>query len=239
MSVWICIPSIRPNGGTLPKWKELGYKVAVLRQGDALRWPDIELLTTDYLGWAASINLLVREVLASDSEAEWMIGGGDDTEPDLAHTPENIADECMAESRERAGCPFAGTPSGSGDSFLVMQPVGDYALWPGSNILGFAGSPWMGREWCRRAYLGNGPMYEGYRHNWSDQELQEVAIKYGVFWQRHDLVHQHNHVGRCGGSWKWEPFQSPLNAPELWAKEKAHFEERRATGFPCSEPLSA
>jgi hypothetical protein len=87
MRVWICIPSIRPGGGTLPEWKRKGYKVAVLRQGARLDWPDMEIPTPEYKGWAASINYLVRGVLERDPEMSFCVGGGDDTLADPNHDP--------------------------------------------------------------------------------------------------------------------------------------------------------
>ena len=220
--VWAIAPSIRPQGGTLPIWKAAGYKVAVLRQGDPFPEADITVPTETYRGWAKSINFLARFVMNIDPEAEWLCVSNDDTLPDQNHTPEEIASQLTEH--------FGGT-------FGVMQPTGDFALWPGSNILGFAGSPWMGRSWCERAYGGRGPIYDGFRHNWSDQELMEVAVKLGVFWQRPDLLHKHLHVGRDGGQWKWESWQKPLNDPGLWQVEKARFEQRRRDGFPGHEPL--
>ena len=76
MSVWICVPSIRPGGGTLPEWKARGYKVAVLRQGELFPEADVTVGTDKYLGWAESINLTVKVVMILDKEAEWFVGGG-------------------------------------------------------------------------------------------------------------------------------------------------------------------
>ena len=48
-------------------------------------------------------------------------------------------------------------------TFGVMQPTGD--RWGERNGIAtidrIAGSPWMGREFCRRMYHGSGPMYNG------------------------------------------------------------------------------
>jgi hypothetical protein len=223
MSVWICIPSIRPRGGSLPAWKEAGYRVAVLRQGESLPFADIEISTDRYLGWAPSINLLVQEVMAQDSAAEWMVGGGDDTLPDAKRTPETIARECSEY--------FAG-------SFGVMQPTGDKQLWPASAIENFAGSPWMGREWCKRMYQGSGPLWPEYFHMFGDEELQCVAEKLGVFWQRPDLIHLHQHWAREAVK-KAPAFLHYVNSPGHWESSKTLFLQRKAAGFPQHEPLAA
>lgn len=261
MSVWICIPSIRPAGGTLPLWKERGYRVAVLRQGDSLPFADLEIPTDRYLGWAPSINRLVREVIARDPDAEWLVGGGDDTEP-ANHTPEEIARECSEKfychielmyPPNRPSWSEIPIPSkgGSGrnapswirwSTFGVMQPTGDKALWPGSAIENFAGSPWMGREFCRRMYGGNGPLFEGYYHMFGDEELQCVAMKLGVFWQRPDLIHLHQNWGRRPEGARREDipdFLQAVNTAEHWQQSKALFESRKAAGFPEHEPVES
>ena len=237
MSVWFCIPSIRPGGGTIPKWREAGYKIAVLRQGDPIE-ADIHIHTDVYLGWAASINRLMRTVFEADPTCDWCVSGGDDTLPDPTHTPEQIAYECGDHlGRSRVG-PFAF------QTFGVMQPTGDLKLWPASRIDTFAGSPWIGREFARRAYGGKGPMFEGYIHMYGDQELQEVAQKLGVFWQRPDLIHQHNHCqrhnphGAIGGDTVNLPgFLAAIYGPLHWQESKALFYSRRAAGFPGHEPI--
>lgn len=103
-----------------------------------------------------------------------------------------------------------------------------------------AGSPWMGREFCRRMYHGSGPMYNGYHHNFADEELQQVARKLGVFWQRRDLVQEHRHWARPRGDWKDAPeWAHAINNPAQsdWDKSKALFAARKAAGFPGHEPL--
>jgi hypothetical protein len=228
--VWAVAPSIRPNGGTLPKWKESGYNVAVLRQGEPFPEATVTLGTDHYLGWAKSINTLVKWVMGFDNEAEFFVVSNDDTLPDPNHTPEQIADECNGH--------FRGT-------FGVCQPTGDrwgdtpssraqFGESRGAGIDRFAGSPFMGREWCERAYSGRGPLFDGYLHCFSDEELLEVATALGVYWPRIDLMHLHQHWGRGA-----EP------KPEWWDRiagadyrdSRALFEERKRNGFPGHEPL--
>jgi hypothetical protein len=231
LSVWICVPSIRPGGGTLPEWKARGYKVAVLRQGELFPEADVTVGTDKYLGWAESINLTVKVVMILDKEAEWFVGGGDDTLPDPLFSPGQIAGQCSEYfgGRWNLGGETGKLREGL-ETFGVMQPTGD-----GWNIDKIAGSPWLGREWCKRAYQGHGPLFAGYPHNWADEELQAVATKLGVFWQRPDITQRHNHCMRSGSVAK----------PEWWDRivgkdygvSKPMFEQRKAAGWPGHEPL--
>jgi hypothetical protein len=230
MSVYFAIPSCRPAAEAKPvlaKWRAAGYRIALLRQGELLD-ADITIPTDQYLGWASSINILARFILDHDPGAQWIVSGGDDTLPDPYRTAEEIARECIEHF----------SPGWESDStFGVMQPVGDLKLWPGSAIDKFAGSPWMGREFCERMYQGNGPVYDGYHHNWADEELQEVAIKLGVFWQRPDLTHRHNHWMRAGESRPQPPSWSAI-AQDYQTYHRL-FRTRKAAGFPGHEPLEA
>jgi hypothetical protein len=241
MSVWFCIPSIRPKGGTIPLWRERGYKVACLRQGEPIDC-EMQIPTGEYRGWAPSVNILAKWVVEHDPTADWIATGGDDYEPDMANTPEHIGNQCW--------CHF----SVKGDAtFGVMQPTGDrwgdtpaaraqYGANRGAYLDRIAGSPWMGREWVKRAYGGNGPMFAGYRHMYADEELKEVAEKLGVYWARRDIVQLHQHWGRKPGDEFADiadcpDFLRPVNTPQHWHESQRLFVERKAAGWPGSEPL--
>jgi hypothetical protein len=112
------------------------------------------------------------------------------------------------------------------------------------------GSPWMGREFCRRMYHGSGPLYNGYYHNFADEELQNVARKLGVFRQRRDLNQEHRHwaqkqpksathTGLAGDVRNMPEWARKINDPKLsdWERSKALFAKRKANGFPGHEPL--
>ena len=236
MNVWFAIPSCRSATEAEPllaKWRELGYKIALLRQGEPLD-ADLTILTDHYRGWAPSINVLVRAILVIDPDAQWIVSGGDDTEPDPNLTAEEIGWECAAYFE---GTALACRPE---SGFGVMQPTGDLELWPGSAIDKFAGSPWMGREFCERMYGGSGPLFDGYHHMFADEELQEVATKLGVFWQRPDLTHKHMHWGRRPGGARREDipdFLQAVNTHQHWIESKKLFETRKAAGWPGHEPI--
>jgi len=121
-----------------------------------------------------------------------------------------------------------------------MQPTGDRwaeGQWGFQNapIDRVAGSAWIGREFALRAYGGDGPLWPEYRHMFPDEELQCVAEKLGVFWQRRDLTQFHNHWGRNGNAADMPTFLAEANSREHWDKYKALFEARKAAGFPGHE----
>ena len=264
MSVWLAIPSARPIAEAeqvLVKWIERGYKVHLWRD------PAVNLMTeidwakrlgmtitwSEYPGYARAVNALCKSILERDPEAKWIVTGGDDVEPDPNKTAEEIAAECASYFARLHAGPDAepgvdlSTKSiraalkGLADhTFGVMQPTGD----PWRDVQGriidrIAGSPWMGREFCRRMNGGAGPLWPEYTHCFEDEELQLVAHKLGVFWQRSDLTHLHNHWARQEKPRKIvkPDHLAEATSPEHWAKFKALFEQRRAAGFPGHEPI--
>jgi hypothetical protein len=257
MSVWFVIPSKRPlaeANACLDAWQERGYKVAVLREkDDGMLDVDMQIPTAGYIGWARSVNLLLANVMAYDPYADWFVTGGDDYFPDPTKTAEEIAAECKEHFCKVNGLTAMATGKLlGGKTFGVMQPTGD--RWGEKNgeatIDRIAGSPWMGREFCRRMYHGAGPMYNGYYHNFADEELQQVAQKLGVFWQRRNLIQEHRHwatarprseghTGISGDVRNMPEWARKINDPKLsdWDKSKALFAARKAAGFPGHEPL--
>ncbi len=261
MSVWYAIPSIRPGGGTIPLWRAAGYNVAVLRQGEPIEC-EVQIPTGEYKGWAPSVNILAKWVIEHDPSAEWIVSGGDDYEPDMEHSPEEIAERCRLWFLGKAGGAGMITKRDiwdatdryhAAETFGVMQPTGDrwgddhqsrlmYGEHRGAYIDRIAGSPWMGREWCKRAYQGNGPMWGGYKHMYADEDLKEVAEKFGVYWARRDLIQLHRHWGRKPAAefatmLDCPDFMQPYNTPQHWHESKKLFDERKAAGWPGSEPL--
>jgi hypothetical protein len=256
LSVWLCIPSARPPEEAekvLKLWRERGYKIALWRDGNAslIEWSEhnVDLCVTmrTYPGYGRAVDMLVQYVIENREDAEWFIAAGDDTEPDPNHSAEEIARECSdhfyslnARNRDQI--------TEQWDTFGVMQPTGD--RWH-EGVGGFsnapidrvAGSAWYGREYCRRMYQGNGPLFSGYKHMYVDEEAQEVALRMGVFWQRRDLIQRHNHWGRGENdkSLVRDPVLPPhllkWNTKEHWDESKKLFLERRAAGFPGHEPL--
>ncbi len=261
MSVWFAIPSKRPVAEVAPvlaKWHQQGYKIALLVDIEdyerylqcldlADRW-----LPIAYPGYAAAVNILVKTVLREDPDADWIVTGGDDIEPDLSHTAAEIARQCsehffdLARDAEPNAfrAPLAGMEN---HTFGIMQATGD--RW-GEATPGFpraeayidrvCGSPWLGREFCRRMYGGNGPLHPGYSHMYVDEELFEVAKAMGILWQRRDLIHYHKHWARLPGTTMQEcpAFLLQANSPEGWAEAKALYQARKFMGFPGHEPCS-
>jgi len=258
MSCWLTIPSARPPEEAekvLKLWRAQGYKIALwldftldvsANLEKALKYDDIaDVIVGDpavgYPGYAKAVNAIITDRLIRDQQAEWFVIGGDDTEPDMNHTAEEIAFQ--------TGFHFGGlTQTPNTNTFGVMQPVGDRFASVGgvAMIEKVAGSAWIGREFARRMYGGNGPLWPEYTRFFMDEELQEVAIQYGVFQQRRDLIHLHRHYMR-----ESDAIDSPaiytevpahLQAQESkWKAEQEIFNRRkhaRPAPFPGSEPIA-
>lgn len=229
MKVWFAIPSKRPAAeaqACIDKWSARGYKTAIWRDaGDEPVNCDL-LLSGQYEGYAKTVNKLAHAVLSGYPEAQWIVTGGDDTDPEPNVAPDEIASQLS----ER----FQGT-------FGVMQPTGD--RWADGSIDRIAGSPWMGREFCERIYRGSGPFWPEFRHMYGDEHLLNVAEKLGVYWRRRDLTHMHNHFVRVGynGLNHGNPTPPHLvqwNTPQHWNESQAIFNRLRAGGFAEAFELS-
>lgn len=278
MTVWYCIPSARPPAEAneiLKLWRAQGYKIALMCDSK----PDAEAkihdacLVQEYPGYSKAVNELIHNIIWDgptyhfpDPDAEWFVTGGDDVAPDANHTAEEIARQCSQHFKDiyrRVMYSYASDYSATLthqnhedlriiSTFGVMQPTGD--RFADGSIDRICGSPWMGREFCRRAYGGNGPMWPEYFHMFNDEELQHVAIKLGCFWQRPDLIHLHHWWGRRDLSinspatgWTGNPAAPTravapkhlerANSQENWDAMKAIFESRRRAGFPGHEPV--
>jgi hypothetical protein len=233
MNVWFCIPSARPieeAKASLSKWRKRGYRIALWRDKHEYAAEAVcdFLLTGKYPGYANAVNAVVGEVLKLDPQCRWIVAGGDDMEPDENRGPEEIAGQCEA----RFGA--KGDPT-----FGVMQPTGD--RWGEAQGSAYAdrvaGSPWIGRRFCETVNGGNGPLWHEYFHMGVDDELQAVATRLGVFWQRPDLSHFHRHWARSQE--KMPAFLAKANSPQEWEKYKHIFRNRQASGFPGHQPVAA
>jgi len=261
LSVWLCIPSKRPPEEAelvLKLWRERGYKIALWRD-----FPDPLLRTCDHLvrserypGYAGAVNHLIAEVRGRNPASDWFVAAGDDIEPDMNHTAEEIAVTCnMYFGTAKWALDTLGIAAVKWalDTFGVMQPTGDrwgdtpqsrqrYGLDRGAYIDRVCGSAWIGREFAARMYGGKGPLWPGYTHMYVDEELHDVALKMGVLWQRRDLAQIHRHWGRGPDAAPSKP-QNIAQMPEFlrkanegFAAAKSLFETRRKAGFPGHEP---
>jgi hypothetical protein len=240
VSVWLTIPSARrPQEANpiLQKWRDMGYKIALFLDTREDTVKDCDFCTVgEYPGYAQAINLLIKKVAIVDEAAEWFVIGGDDTLPDPHKRAEEIAAECQVRFYNALIDPWT-------ETFGVMQPTGD--RYAGGQIDRICGSAWIGREFAKRAYKGNGPLWPEYSHMFVDEELQEVAKRYGVLWQRRDLTQKHMHYMReseaidSGAIERRQPDHITHDGytPEHWVKYQRLFLERRMAGFPGSELL--
>lgn len=253
MSVWLTIPSARPAievNATMEKWRARGYKIALWRDrgAEAIACADLILDGETYPGYAKAVNQLVRDVLRIDPDCDWVVAGGDDTDPDPRKSADEIAIECSEyfgelQGRHRNGPPGMEDCISPYSTFGVVQPTGD--SFAARQIETICGSPWMGREFCQRINRGTGPLWPEYAHMFVDQELQEVAQRLGILWQRPDLTHYHHHFTREGNDANWAlgrarmpNFLRAVNSPQHWAIFDALFKARRAAGFPGHEAFA-
>jgi hypothetical protein len=226
---WLCIPSARDEeSSTVKLWRRQGYGVALFRDADApAAFADL-IVSGQYPGYACAVNRLSAVVLERDPRCSFVIAAGDDIQPDLNFTPDRIANECEEY--------FAGT-------FGVMQPVadryGENEMHMGARGSAYVdrvcGSAWIGREFARRVNRGRGPLWPEYFHMGVDEELQAVATKLGVLWQRRDLIQYHQHWARKRE--KMPDFLKKANSGAEWDKYKKLFADRQKAGFPGSEVL--
>ncbi|HET9304840.1 MAG TPA: hypothetical protein VFO46_02325 [Candidatus Sulfotelmatobacter sp.] len=221
---WLTIPAARPElQSTVGWWKKAGCGIALWRD------PGAEPIQADYLicdaypGYARAVNQLIERVMQVDRECDWFIAAGDDVMPDPHKTAEQIACELVDH--------FKGT-------WGVMQPTGHrWGDHKGAYIDRAAGSAWIGREFCRRVYGGNGPLWSAFHHMFVDEHLQCVAQKLGVFWQRTDLAQIHQHWGLPRSGERMAPasrkpkFLEYVNSAAHWAEARAEFERLKAGGF--------
>lgn len=258
MSVWLAIPSARPVAevnARMGKWRAMGYKIALWR--DAEDVPDGAIFTSScdlrytlipqcdvlfqsrYPGYSQAVNHMVRDIFNRDKSCDWIVAAGDDTDPDPNVRADEIATECSRHFGKPVDC--SGTSFDNAylpGTFGVMQPTGDpWSDHQGRIIERIAGSPWLGREWCRRAYGGRGPLWPEYTHCFADEHLQNVAKALGIFWQRPDLTHYHDHWSRPK---QGQPTPRAEDVPDFlqeacsqkhWIESRAIFERQKAGGF--------
>lgn len=254
MSAWLCIPSARPVAevnALMAKWRERGYKIALWRDGYSPELDcDKQLFGSAYPGYAMAVNRVIEHVLREDPTCDWCVIGGDDVEPDPNKCACEIAVQCSVhflQQGEPQECDGAFWATYRPGSFGVMQPTGDrwgeHEAWARqmhpnrpAYIDRVAGSAWIGREFAQRAYGGNGPLWPEYQHMFVDEELQAVAEKMGVFWQRRELTQFHHHWGR-GPAQNMPAFLAKANSNAHWVASRELFEKRKAAGFPGSGAL--
>jgi hypothetical protein len=225
----------------------------------------------EYPGYAKACNQLTKLAL-EDKTCSWVVCAGDDTLPDPQHTPDAIALECSEHFKDAAWpkcwswaagykSPEEAIAAGAYaeqkkqslwsayfadlySTFGVMQPTGHrWGDRQGPYIDRVAGSAWIGRTFALRMNKGQGPFHPDFTHMFSDECLQEVATKLGVFWQRPDLIHFHQHWGlpregeRFATSDRMPEHVKQWNTPKHWKDSKELFERLKADEFKECMPL--
>lgn len=247
MKAWFVIPSARPVDEVQPvvqRWQGMGYGVVIQRDIDKMieeAFPDTHVFYRAYEGYADAVNFLAAWVLQLDPGCDWIVTGGDDTFPDQNKTGDEIARELRQHFCGKAYPHLRESGSieelEAAATFAVVQPTGD--RWTdnrGVIIERIAGSPWLGRNWCQRAWGGRGPLWPEFRHQFVDEALQVYAQSLGVFLQRPDLTHYHAHAQRDGKS-RPAPHMAEWNSQKHWQESKAIFERLKSTNFAECQPI--
>jgi hypothetical protein len=193
-------------------WRDMGYGVASIRDRHDLDL-DFLLILPEWHGLWQATNTLSAHVLEQDPECQVIVAAGDDVWPDQTKRADEIADEFVEH--------FHGTLG-------VMQPVG-VVLKGHSRI---CWSPWLGREWCRRAFCGVGPTEPRFFHYFGDAYLQLVAERLGLLWEWRGLSHDHKM------NWKKLQIERPphlYKAKDMWLTDRNLFNWLIAAGFPDAE----
>jgi hypothetical protein len=222
---FVVFPSAYPTraAAAVEKWKAMGYQAGVYfntgTQGDSGAYHEWR---GPYEGYWNACNWMAKMLVNGQEQAQIVIFAADDIEPDPKKTCQEISNEFIEHFP---------------DLFGVMQPCGDRQGMDRSGKPAAAricGSPWLGAEWIRRAYQGNGPVDSRFFHFYGDESLYEVAGKQNALWMRPDLMQYHRHW-----SWGHEPQQAyqRKNSNDHWLTDKALFELEKSKGFPGSEPL--
>lgn len=207
-AVWPCVNE-EVAETSARRWREAGYCVAVLLDGDEERTvpsANVVMRGGEYRGFPIAVNKLLHAV-----SGPVVVVPGHDVFPHVGKAPQEIAEEF-----------YQRFP----DTYGVMQPIGDQF----GSYRKCATSPWVGRAFIERAYEGLGPYWPEYFHYFCDQELQDKAVLDKAFWQRTDLLHFHQH-------WQREdPNGRPahlMKALSLWEKGRNLYRLRKSQGFPA------
>lgn len=251
----------------LSKWRKRGYSIGLVRdpgEDSPALIADHLFVLDPYPGYSRSINRIAKEVLAFDESCNWVVAAADDMHPDASMDPDLIAKQCTEYFALNGKASLDKTTRAT---YGVMQPTGDrwgdhgtghkFEKWPdqphrcihcgqaektpphmvGAYADRVAGSAWLGREWCRTMNKGSGPFFPGFTHMFSDECLQEVAQLVGVFWQRRDLIHYHDHWGRAqaparyGNAENMPTYIAQWNTSAHWNESKALLDRLRQSDF--------
>lgn len=225
MTVWMATASARPVAEAkecFDSWKAIGCKTAATRKecdGDQIGL-DLTICLPEYRGMYRHDNLLAKAIMVADPNFTIMVTGGDDIMAD----PNFPAAQLEAEFIEH----FGGTLG-------VMQPTG--LAWDTEVIDGretqerIAWGPWIGREWCERAYMGKGAYWDEPWHFFGDELLQITAERFGLFWQRRDIMQEHRQArGPATPDFR-------VRANRWWDTDKALFERVRHPDWPGAQLL--
>lgn len=194
-------------------WKSKGYSLGLFVDPGRDVSCDL-LLRGNYPGVWNAWNALAKAAVCCGMDVGVLVG--DDMEPDPHLSAQEVGERYLSQF-----------PSGDG----ILQPCGDLQGMDDSGRPAAAricGSPIMGREWIKRAYLGNGPVDGRYNAFYADEALYHVAKKLGKLCMEPLMSHRHLHW-----SWNHLPKQPYHERNQTrWLQDQQLFEKDLAAGFP-------
>jgi hypothetical protein len=215
LNIYVLIPTVlkEHTSHIFGLWKAKGYKLGLFVDPGQDAACDL-IIRSKYPGVWNAWNALAKAAVSCG--ADCVVLAGDDMEPDPNHTAQEIGQAYLQRF-----------PHGEG----IMQPCGDPQGIDDSGRPAAAricGSPWMGKEWIKRAYQGNGPVDGRYWAFYADESLYHVAGNLDKLWMEPSLSHFHRH-------WSWhhlprQPYHERNQTK--WSADKRMFEESLTAGFP-------
>jgi hypothetical protein len=77
-------------------------------------------------------------------------------------------------------------------------------------------------------------MHQGYFHYFADTELQDLATKLGVFYQRRDIIQEHKHWTREAAAKMPRHLEIPN---QHLTRDETLYRLRRDSNFPNHQPI--
>lgn len=241
----------------LPAWLDMGYLPVVAVDSLAEpAWRGVEALgcrvvsvaevtgCSSYPGWYVVNNALARLVfnfanpfLSPEHAAALrsFLPGSEASDPPPVPVVVMGGDDMLPDPRARASEIREAFVARFPDLCGVMQPVGDEMR--GTDLI--CGSPWVGRGWAARAYLGRGCLCPEYHSFFGDEELLHVARAAGRLWQAPQWSQRHEHWSRSDSfNYGCRTGYHEINQGR-WSSDESVFRSRSAAGFPGSGLLPA
>jgi hypothetical protein len=196
-------------------WRDAGYRVAVLiDEGQSSVDCDHLIIEANYTGTASSLNRLASHCWQQGADAVACVN--DDMFPGSGAEAANVSHVITQFMPDLLG---------------VIHSLGDYY----DALAWCCPHPIIGREYGLKANQGLGIFWPQYFHLFCDQELKDVATKYGLLHQTPSITIEHRHYSR--GHADNLPSEKRERTNQRHAADRKLYELRKSACFPGSEFL--